>query len=1550
MNTKHNLLEQKKSLISLAILIIAIFISLLFPTRSNAQCPSVCLAPVVQLGTGWNHESNSVCQYQTKDSFWKITNAPTAYSVPLCAYSRIDQWNNWPPPMTGTINNTSIGADPMPNTSSGNKTNNPATCNLVAGENPYWFDRQFYVCTGDSATRYMGMILVYQADLVVSMVELFGPNGYYNLISNTCLFSPNIGSYSNQNMHLETGVYTLRFHVMNDFQSYPWWGPPPTGNTPMMLQVGGSVFSMLGNNVLIDNRHFGKSVGVCAPPYAPSPYYQVQGSFCVTNLTDTTILTISPFHDSIGQNTYSVTGAWNPVIDTNGNFKATAGIYTIHSQDATGCAWDTTITVSLNPPFTITPPIQCIDTSSQGLVVFHTDTFIVNYGFQINGGTIVGFIDSNVYLNPGTYTVTCIDPLHGYCTSTDTVKIGMIPNLVASVTPPCIGPADSSFIWSMAFPIHTPARYLYEIFQPGSTLLDSITSAWIQDFTQPGLAGIYTVYVTDTIYGCKDTVTIDIGAKPDPGLVLTTTKGCLQPYPNNNTAVITATPTIAGTYLYQINGGTPQVSNQFTISDTGAYYVNVIGPNGCPSVPEKIDIGNCLHCNPTQMGLFQTMQWYTNDTSSIDMGAASPTYPVVIDGTLTVDADFNIWNNPNVYFTPFAKVEMVSNGVPQYLDIKNATLQACYGHWAGIIGDNINENVNIDQSILKNMRFQLGGNWYSGGVNMSNGAYLRAVNSNFKDNHIGINISNIPFAYSGIIENNVFNSSSPTTVSFTGVAITNVKSMQVGGMSNINQGNKFLDLLNGIDVRHGKNITYTSSIGLYNNNFENINYLYYGVPAALIDSAVMAYNGTQFNFIGSAISAIGWYNNLLTVNVDNTIADPLIRIIHCDIGIGANNANMNIAHCDIENATLGIVNTSLGNEKYNIHDNYINKVHIGIGQYGNIASTQIQNNWINTRDTQMIASYTNAITYKSPIGIDINHGLYEYDPNGGFYNNIANNHIDLKAKAGIGINNQNSDRHQQILDNTVYLSSNSTDPITASDVYACFGIVNMNAKKSTLKGNYLYGSPSVQGFNSRNRIGLLMSYSPNNILECNKVKYSRYGFYAWGDNTTSSGNIKYNKFNANAYPWYFLDFGSASPATYGNVGNGLTDNGNEMISIANPVNWLNTGGLNPGLFKVFRNSTSQPNYVIFTSPSILDVPESGASILFNQYLVNDPNVNYSDPCTDPMFVIGGDDDNNGDSGGNEMNKAIAIANDSVNYINYPEVGKWMDRYRLYETLDADSLMRNSTPDMLYFYNQQTNSTIGTIKDADKKIDILADSSTDVNNFDARYADALSTNSAISSNDEWEMNEKYVNNLKLKIMSGVVDTVGIDTIYIDSLQYITRPVTSAITVEEKDFLRILAHTCPFIGGNAVYKARTLWLLFSPGNIYDDRLLCIQGQNKNADFNNINIDSLYESQIVEDYENAQAGIAQPVRHKALAQGEVVIYPNPATTQITIEYACATDGEFVLFNSIGQEVLRTMLGRDIKKVSLLTNDLSLGVYTYKCIFAGCESVNGKLTILKQ
>ena len=132
------------------------------------------------------------------------------------------------------------------------------------------------------------------------------------------------------------------------------------------------------------------------------------------------------------------------------------------------------------------------------------------------------------------------------------------------------------------------------------------------------------------------------------------------------------------------------------------------------------------------------------------------------------------------------------------------------------------------------------------------------------------------------------------------------------------------------------------------------------------------------------------------------------------------------------------------------------------------------------------------------------------------------------------------------------------------------------------------------------------------------------------------------------------------------------------------------------------------------------------------------------------------------------------------------------------------------------------------------------------------------------------------------------------------------------------------------------------------------ICIQGQNKNQDNSNINIDSLIESQIAEANvrmvsNNISANAINTKKVISESKSAINVFPNPASTFIIVEYNCESDGELILYNSLGQEILITSLEKGNKKVQIQISDIANGMYQYKCKFENCIEQIGKLTIQK-
>jgi len=213
---------------------------------------------------------------------------------------------------------------------------------------------------------------------------------------------------------------------------------------------------------------------------------------------------------------------------------------------------------------------------------------------------------------------------------------------------------------------------------------------------------------------------------------------------------------------------------------------------------------------------------------------------------------------------------------------------------------------------------------------------------------------------------------------------------------------------------------------------------------------------------------------------------------------------------------------------------------------------------------------------------------------------------------------------------------------------------------------------------------------------------------------------------------------------------------------------------------------------------------------------------------------------------------------------------------------------------------------------------------------ALYNEAILRNSEIAGTEIYETNEASVNLITL---------------------HLARFGKDSLTETEQLELEVLSNTCPFVGGSAVYKARVLYSLFNPIAQFNDRFLCILGANKGGS-SFVNIDSLYESQ-TNEYANQlvqQHGIiatlqSNEISIKTNSFENIVLYPNPANRQLTLEYN-NKQGEFILYDLFGNVILRSHLNKEqaISQINLPT--LANGFYSYRIILKD-NVYSGKINI---
>jgi hypothetical protein len=81
-------------------------------------------------------------------------------------------------------------------------------------------------------------------------------------------------------------------------------------------------------------------------------------------------------------------------------------------------------------------------------------------------------------------------------------------------------------------------------------------------------------------------------------------------------------------------------------------------------------------------------------------------------------------------------------------------------------------------------------------------------------------------------------------------------------------------------------------------------------------------------------------------------------------------------------------------------------------------------------------------------------------------------------------------------------------------------------------------------------------------------------------------------------------------------------------------------------------------------------------------------------------------------------------------------------------------------------------------------------------------------------------------------------------------------------------------------------------------------------------------------------------------------VNVFPNPASSQFTVTYKFPTnkDGEFMLYDAYGKEVIRKKLYGTFTSMLIRTNGLASGVYYYKVHLKGSPSAVGKMVLVKE
>lgn len=261
-----------------------------------------------------------------------------------------------------------------------------------------------------------------------------------------------------------------------------------------------------------------------------------------------------------------------------------------------------------------------------------------------------------------------------------------------------------------------------------------------------------------------------------------------------------------------------------------------------------------------------------------------------------------------------------------------------------------------------------------------------------------------------------------------------------------------------------------------------------------------------------------------------------------------------------------------------------------------------------------------------------------------------------------------------------------------------------------------------------------------------------------------------------------------------------------------------------------------------------------------------------------------------------LKSAQDIALENINFPGNDANSKWLNKHGLLLNIKNDNIDVSSDPILLAFVNQSVTDNLGKLIDLNSTIT----DPTKYNTSDMTTAQAIS--SSISPNNDIETNQKLINDI-------VINN------YLAGISY-----TSAQIAD----LRILANKCPFTDGVGVYQARVLLSeIDSIGTVYNNP--CETGEE---------VRSMTNESLMKDQNTL-----------------LMVYPNPATNQLTVKYQAEATDEvvFEIYNLMGEKVISQALNANKNEQAIAVSLLNSGVYFYKFSINGRNVKTSKLVIVK-
>ena len=286
--------------------------------------------------------------------------------------------------------------------------------------------------------------------------------------------------------------------------------------------------------------------------------------------------------------------------------------------------------------------------------------------------------------------------------------------------------------------------------------------------------------------------------------------------------------------------------------------------------------------------------------------------------------------------------------------------------------------------------------------------------------------------------------------------------------------------------------------------------------------------------------------------------------------------------------------------------------------------------------------------------------------------------------------------------------------------------------------------------------------------------------------------------------------------------------------------------------------------------------------------------------------------------------SIIAQNNTKNYMEpgFDSTATWLPSKILYESLySADSTILADSL-MNAFYTNENDSDVSIILLSELQNQSLTDSATlaDTVSYDGKasgYADALS-NASTYNNNIPTTNKQAANYVAMSNIYLETAIAGIDT----------------FTTGQLDTIMSLAVQCPYLAGDAVYMARSLYAQYDNTIYFDDLAICTPPSDRFDRAlrvpNNALPDTSAKTSALTDY--------------------IIVYPNPAKNNLKVFYSSesSTPVTFELTDLMGQPIISKPV-TGMTTIELDISNIASGLYLWRGRNGSLIVQTGKVSVQK-